>query len=41
LHRWEADGKIKSTRTVGGHRRYDIADLIGNKTGSELTDSGR
>jgi excisionase family DNA binding protein len=31
LHRWEADGKIKSTRTVGGHRRYDIADLIGNK----------
>jgi len=37
LHRWKADGKIKSTRTVGGHRRYDIADLIGNKTGSELT----
>lgn len=37
LHRWEADGKIKSTRTVGGHRRYDIADLIGNKTGSGLT----
>lgn len=37
LHRWEADGKIKSTRTVGGHRRYDIADLIGNKTSSELT----
>jgi excisionase family DNA binding protein len=37
LHRWEADGKIKSTRTVGGHRRYDIADLIGNKTGSQLT----
>jgi excisionase family DNA binding protein len=37
LHRWEADGKIKSTRTVGGHRRYNIADLIGNKTGSELT----
>jgi excisionase family DNA binding protein len=31
LHRWEADGKIKSTRTAGGHRRYDIADLIGNK----------
>jgi excisionase family DNA binding protein len=38
LHRWEADGKIKSTRTVGGHRRYDIADLIGNKTGSQLED---
>ena len=28
LHRWELDGKIKSTRTVGGHRRYDIAILI-------------
>jgi putative resolvase len=37
LHRWEADQKIKSTRTIGGHRRYDIADLIGNKTGSQLT----
>ncbi|MBA3923949.1 MAG: IS607 family transposase [Nostocaceae cyanobacterium] len=37
LHRWEADGKIKSNRTVGGHRRYDIADLIGNKTDSQLT----
>jgi putative resolvase len=37
LHRWEADGKIKSTRTAGGHRRYDIADLMGNKTGSQLT----
>ncbi|MCP2727819.1 IS607 family transposase [Limnofasciculus baicalensis] len=37
LHRWEADGKIKSTRTLGGHRRYDITDLIGNKTGNELT----
>jgi len=37
LHRWEESGKIKSTRTVGGHRRYNIADLIGNKTGSELT----
>ncbi|NJR31661.1 MAG: IS607 family transposase [Chamaesiphon sp. CSU_1_12] len=37
LHRWELDGKIKSTRTVGGHRRYDITDLIGDKTGSQLT----
>ena len=33
LHRWEADHKIKSTRTIGGHRRYEITDLIGNKTG--------
>jgi putative resolvase len=37
LHRWELDGKIKSTRTAGGHRRYDIADLISNKSGSQLT----
>jgi putative resolvase len=37
LHRWEFDGKIKSTRTAGGHRRYDIADLISNKSGNQLT----
>jgi putative resolvase len=37
LHRWELDGKIKSTRTAGGHRRHDIADLISNKSGSQLT----
>ncbi len=37
LHRWELDGKIKSTRTVGGHRRYDIADLISNKSDTQLT----
>lgn len=37
LHRWELDGKIKSTRTVGGHRRYDIADLISNRSDSQLT----
>jgi putative resolvase len=37
LHRWELDGKITSTRTAGGHRRYDINDLISNKSGSQLT----
>jgi putative resolvase len=37
LHRWELDGKIKSTRTAGGHRRYDIADLINNKSDTQLT----
>jgi putative resolvase len=37
LHRWELDGKIKSTRTAGGHRRYDIADLISNKSDTQLT----
>jgi putative resolvase len=29
--------KIKSTRTAGGHRRYDIADLISNKSDTQLT----
>jgi putative resolvase len=38
LHRWELDGKIKSTRTAGGHRRYDISDLISNRSGSQLSD---
>jgi putative resolvase len=37
LHRWELDGKIRSTRTAGGHRRYDITDLISNKSDSQLT----
>jgi putative resolvase len=37
LHRWELDGKIKSTRTAGGHRRYDINDLISNKSDNQLT----
>jgi len=37
LHRWELDGKIKSTRTAGGHRRYDIIDLISNKSDTQLT----
>jgi len=37
LHRWELDGKIKSTRTAGGHRRYDIVDLISNKSDTQLT----
>jgi excisionase family DNA binding protein len=27
LRRWEADGKIRSQRTLGGHRRYDRADI--------------
>ncbi|MEQ9233560.1 MAG: MerR family DNA-binding transcriptional regulator [Coleofasciculus sp. E2-BRE-01] len=37
LHRWELNGKIRASRTAGGHRRYDIVDLIGNKSGNELT----
>jgi len=29
LRRWEAAGKIRSERTPRGHRRYDLAKLLG------------
>lgn len=28
LRRWEKDGKIKSFRTPGGHRRYEENELL-------------
>jgi len=28
LRRWERDGKIKSYRTPGGHRRYDEKEIL-------------
>ena len=31
LRRWEADGKLVPERTQSGHRRYDMAKLIGVK----------
>jgi predicted site-specific integrase-resolvase len=31
LQRWDAEGKIKATRTVGGHRRFDVSNLLGNQ----------
>jgi putative resolvase len=37
LRRWEESGKIKPERTVGGHRRYDLAELIGVENDSGLT----
>lgn len=37
LRLWEKDGKIKSVRTSGGHRRYNVADLIGNKKNDSVT----
>lgn len=27
LRAWEAKGKLSSTRTIGGHRRYSMAAL--------------
>jgi len=29
MRRWEAEGKIAPERTAGGHRRYDLAKLLG------------
>jgi excisionase family DNA binding protein len=29
LRRWEEEGKIVAQRTTGGHRRYDVAKLLG------------
>lgn len=37
LRIWEKEGKIKSIRTEGGHRRYNVADLIGNKKENSVT----
>ncbi|VEP11656.1 hypothetical protein H1P_1120013 [Hyella patelloides LEGE 07179] len=31
LRRWEKEGKITSTRTEGGHRRYDLTDILKDK----------
>lgn len=35
LRRWETDGKLVPERTLSGHRRYEIAQLLGIK--SELS----
>lgn len=37
IHRWEKEGKIKAIRTAGGHRRFEVSDLLGNKKGDALT----
>lgn len=29
LRRWEEEGKIVAEGTSGGHRRYDVAKLLG------------
>lgn len=34
---WEAEGKITSFRTAGGHRRYKVSDLIKSNTDKLLT----
>jgi excisionase family DNA binding protein len=37
LQRWEVKGKIKAFRTEGGHRRYEVGDLLGVKNDASLT----
>ena len=37
LRRWESEGKLQSERTSGGHRRYDIVQLLGIEHGKRKT----
>ena len=36
VRRWEKEGKIKSVRTDGGHRRYRLADFVEEKRGKTI-----
>lgn len=36
IRRWEKDGKIKSVRTDGGHRRYRLTDFVEEKLGKTI-----
>ncbi len=40
LRIWEKEGKITSHRTNGGHRRYLIAELLGDKNGKDKVTIG-
>lgn len=37
LRRWEVEGRLIPERTANGHRRYDLAQLLGIKSGNSLT----
>lgn len=37
LREWEKAGKITAVRTEGGHRRYQVADLMGARTEKAIT----
>lgn len=37
LYRWEAEGKLKPERTEGGHRRYELSELLGIKAELSFT----
>ncbi|PAX52960.1 IS607 family transposase, partial [Brunnivagina elsteri] len=36
IRRWEKEGKIKSVRTEGGHRRYKLSDFLEEKVGRTI-----
>ena len=37
MRRWEKEGKLEPERTKGGHRRYDVANLLGLNEKEGLT----
>ncbi|NEQ97666.1 MAG: IS607 family transposase [Cyanothece sp. SIO2G6] len=37
LYRWEQEGKLVPERTKGGHRRYDVAQVLGLEHGERKT----
>ena len=37
LRRWETEGKIKSFRTHGNHRRYNMRELLNEERAKGLT----
>ncbi|MFB2935270.1 IS607 family transposase [Aerosakkonemataceae cyanobacterium BLCC-F154] len=37
LRRWEAEGKLTPERTLNGHRRYNLAQLLGIKSDNAIT----
>ncbi|WP_287276641.1 MULTISPECIES: hypothetical protein [unclassified Okeania] len=38
---WETEGRIKSIRTEGGHRRFTVSNLIGNKQDNSVVQSAK
>ena len=37
LRRWEKEGRITSSRTEGGHRRYDLTSILRAQEDEGLT----
>lgn len=36
LREWDKNGRLKPIRTVGGHRRYRLADLTKIQSGEQV-----